>query len=202
MIVRQLRAAAIAALILTAACRPAEKSAQDARADAANRVTTRPVLLYFEGADGLLAPERREMPLPQTDAAAIHPLLAALLAGPKTAGLPKPLPDGTIVRGAFVLPEGTAIVDLGGRTIQEGWQTGSHDELMAAYAIVQTAVVNLPSVKRVHILVGGELAETLAGHIDLSKPLEPIPDLLTPRPPAARPPAAPAGEAAAAPQTS
>jgi hypothetical protein len=202
MIVRQLRAAAIAALILTAACRPDEKSAQDRRADAANRVTTRPVLLYFEGRDGLLAPERREMPLPQADAAAIRPLLAALLAGPKTAGLPKPLPDGTILRGAFVLPEGTAIVDLGGRALQQGWQTGSHDELMAAYAIVQTAVVNLPSVKRVQILVGGEVAETLAGHLDLTRPLRPIPDLLTPRPPAARPPGAPAPAAAATPQKS
>ncbi len=191
MIVRQLRAAAIAALLLLAACRAGEKSARDAHADAANRVTTRPVLLYFEGPDGLLAPQRREIPIPESDDAAIHPLLNALLAGPMDAALPKPLPDGTIVRGAFVLPEGTAVVDLGGRTLQEGWQTGSHAELMAAYAIVQTAVANLPSVKRVHILVGGERAPTLAGHLDLARPLRPLPDLLTPAPRPAALPAAP-----------
>lgn len=190
---RNLRAAAIAALILAAACRPGEKT-RTAQADAVNRVTTRAVLLYFEGPDGLLAPERREMPLPESEAAAIHPLLNALLAGPLNAALPKAFPDGTIVRGAFVLPEGTAVVDIGGRTIQEGWQTGSHAELMALYSVVQTTVANLPSVRRVHILVGGEVAPTLAGHVDLSRPLRPLPDLLTSQAPAPRP-AAPATDA-------
>lgn len=189
MTARILRAAAIAALLLAVACRQGEKSARDAERDAANRVSTRTVLLYFEGADGLLAPEPRDLPLSESDAAAIHPLLNALLAGPKAAAGPKPFPDGTIVRGAFVLPEGTAVVDLGGRTIQQGWQTGSHDEMMAAYAVVQTTVANLRSVRRVHLLVGGEVAATLAGHLDLSRPLRPLPDLLTKGPAVA--PAAP-----------
>lgn len=191
---RSMRAAAMAALLLIAACRGTEQRAASP-ADAVNRVTTRPVLLYFERADGLLAPERREMPLPESDAAAIHPLLSALLAGSKNAALPRVLPEGTIVRGAFVLPEGTAVVDLGGVEIQQGWQTGSHAELAAAYAIVQTVVANLPSVRRVQILVGGEVAPTLAGHLDLTRPLRPHPDLVA-GPPAreatpAVPPAAP-----------
>ncbi|HEU5162162.1 MAG TPA: GerMN domain-containing protein [Thermoanaerobaculia bacterium] len=174
---RSMRAAAMAALLLLPACRGKEQRAASP-ADAVNRVTTRAVVLYFERADGLLAPEMREMPLPESEAAAIHPLLSALLAGSKNAALPKPFPDGTIVRGAFVLPEGTAVVDLGGREIQEGWQTGSHAELAAAYAIVQTVVANLSSVRRVQILVGGEVAPTLAGHLDLTRPLRPHPDLV------------------------
>lgn len=191
MTLRHLRAAAIAALILAAACRPGEKSARESRADAVNRVTPRSVVLFFERPDGLLAPEKREMPLPESEAAAIRPLVAALVAGPNNPALPKPFPDGTFVRGAFVLPEGTAVVDLGGPTLQQGWQTGSHEEMVAAYAIVQTVIANLPSVKRVHILVGGEVASTLGGHLDLSHPLRPLPDLLA-RGPEIPPVAAPA----------
>ena len=194
---RSMRAAAMAALLLLAACRGKEQRASSP-ADAVNRVTTRAVVLYFEGDDGLLTPEQLEMPLPESEAAAIRPLLAALIAGPKTASVPRLFPEGTIVRGAFILPEGTAVVDLGGREIQEGWNTGSHAELTAAYAIVQTVVANLPSVRRMQILVGGELAPTLAGHLDLSRPLRPHPDFVVgatrrapaaPVPPAAVPPA-------------
>lgn len=197
---RPLCAAAMAALVLLSACRGKEQRASSP-ADAVNRVTTRAVVLYFERGDGLLAPEEREMPLPESEAAAIHPLLAALVAGPKNPALPRLFPEGTIVRGAFVLPEGTAVVDLGGREIQEGWQTGSHAELTAAYAIVQTAVANLPSVRRVQILVGGELAPTLAGHLDLSRPLRPHPGLVagTAPAPAAAPGAAPAAPSQKAP---
>jgi spore germination protein GerM len=183
---RSISAAAIAALLFAGACRQAERPAP-AAPDVANRVTTRAVVLYFEGPDGLLAPEQREMPLPESDAAAIHPLVAALLAGPMTDAFPKLFPDGTIVRGAFVLPEGTAVVDLGGPTLQEGWQTGSHAELAAAYALVQTLVANLSSVSRVQILVGGELAPTLGGHLDLSRPLRPKPDLIAAGAPVAAP---------------
>jgi spore germination protein GerM len=174
--------AAIAALLLATACRQAERKPPPPP-DVENRVTTRAVVLYYEGPDGLLAPERREMPLPESATAAIRPLVAALVAGPKNPALPNAFPEGTIVRGAFVLPDGTAVVDLGGPILQEGWQTGTHAEMSAAYALVQTLVENLPSVSRVQILLGGELAPTLGGHLDLSRPLRPKPDLLAARVP-------------------
>ena len=46
---------------------------------------------------------------------------------------------------------------------------------MAVYSVVQTVTANLPQAKRVRILVNDEPAETLAGHVNLSRPLVPSP---------------------------
>jgi hypothetical protein len=64
-------------------------------------------------------------------------------------------------------------VDLGGATLTQGWGTGSHEELMAVYSVVQTVMANFPEAKRVRILVNGEPAETLAGHINIQRALSP-----------------------------
>src|SRR5512138_1169157 len=55
------------------------------------------------------------------------------------------------------------------------WETGSSEEIGAAQSLVLTVTKNLPAVTRVVLLVGGEPAETLAGHLDLTHPL--LPDL-------------------------
>jgi spore germination protein GerM len=98
-----------------------------------------------------------------------------LLKGSANAGVPHVFPRDTVVRAAFLLPDGTAFVDLGGPTLTQGWATGSHEELMAVYSVVQTVVTDFPTVKRVRILVNGEPAETLAGHVNLEHALLPMP---------------------------
>jgi hypothetical protein len=47
--------------------------------------------------------------------------------------------------------------------------------MLTVYSIVNTAVANLDGIERVQILVEGKEVETLAGHLDLSKPL--LPDM-------------------------
>ncbi len=101
-----------------------------------------------------------------------------LIKGSVNAGVPRLLPADTVLRGAYLLPDGTAFVDLGGPTLTQGWNTGSHQELMAIYSIVQTVMANFPEAKRVWLLVNGEPAETLAGHISLSKAFTPMPSLV------------------------
>src|SRR5205085_914653 len=49
--------------------------------------------------------------------------------------------------------------------------SGSHDELLSVYSIVNSLTVNFPAIKRVQILVDDRPADTLAGHVDLSRPL-------------------------------
>jgi hypothetical protein len=44
--------------------------------------------------------------------------------------------------------------------------------LFTIYAIVNAVTVNLPAISRVQILVDGKEADTLAGHVDLRRPLE------------------------------
>ena len=44
---------------------------------------------------------------------------------------------------------------------------------MAVYSVVQTVTTNFPDAKRVRILINDEPAETLAGHVNLSRALLP-----------------------------
>lgn len=155
-------------------------------AQAANQIAARPVVLYFEGPSGRLVPETRELPLPRSDAASLRPVIEALIGGSANSAVPDLFPEQTFVRGAFLLPEGTAVVDLGGETLQEGWNAGSREEMLAAYGIVQTLVANFGQVRRVHILIGGELVPTLGGHLDLTRPLRPLAYLVEEREPARR----------------
>ncbi len=185
-----------AALLLTGptACR---KSSQPVtRAAVSNKVSVRTVTLYFESPDMLLSSERRDLPVPENPAGALSVIVRELLKGSANASIPRIFPADTVVRGAFLLPDGSAFVDLGGPTLTQGWGTGSHEELLAIDSLVQTIVTNVGEAKRVRILVNGEPAETLAGHISLARAMTPIPWLLSPSPGALTPPPASASAAA------
>lgn len=137
----------------------------------------RPVRLWFEAESRRLAPETRELALPASDGEALKPLLKALLEKTDEADS-KPVPVGIEVRAGYLLPDGTAIVDLGGPLFAGGWKTGSDAEVMLIYSVVQTATDNLPSIRQVQILLNGHPADTLAGHVSIEHPLRPIPSLV------------------------
>jgi len=143
-----------------------------------NKVAMRTVALYFESPDMLLVAERRDVALPENRAGALAIVVRELFRGSANAAVPRLFPADTVVRGAFLLPEGIAFVDLGGPTLTQGWGTGSHEELMATYSLVQTVVANFPEVRRVRMLVNGQPAETLAGHVSLARALAPMPSLV------------------------
>ena len=72
-------------------------------------------------------------------------------------------------------------IDVGGQTLTDGWNTGTHQELMAIESLVQTLVANFEGAHRVRILVNGSPAETLGGHVSLSRSLGPMPSLVSAR---------------------
>jgi hypothetical protein len=162
-------------LVTMAAVSCSRSSARSPSLPTSNAVVLRSVSIYFQSTDMLLVPETRRLSLPANDAAAIGPVVRELLRGSANPRLGRSLPPDTILRGAFLLPGGTAIVDLGGPTLVQGWSTGSHEELLAVYSVVQTVASNFEAVKRVRILVNDEPAETLAGHISLDRALGPNP---------------------------
>lgn len=139
-----------------------------------NKIAPRTVTLFYESPDMLLAAEMRSVEVPQNPAAALPVVVRELLKGSANATVPRALPPDTILRGAFLLSDGTAFIDLGGPTLTQGWSAGSHQELIAVYSVVQTVLVNFPEAKQVRILVNGEPADTLAGHVDLERSLRPI----------------------------
>ncbi len=172
-----MRRAVVAALVIVAAsCRRQQPLTRNLNVE--NKVAMRTVSLYYESPDLLLAPERRDLPLPENPAGALDLVLRELLKGSANAAVPRLLPGDTVVRAAYLLPDGTAFVDLGGPTLTQGWATGSHQELMAIYSVVQTVTSNFPEAKRVRVLVNGEPAETLGGHVSLSRALAPMPSVV------------------------
>jgi hypothetical protein len=108
---------------------------------------------------------------------------AAVMDGPRRQELVRPFPEGWSLRGAYLLREGIAVIDLTppplpaprepGTPASPRWQAGSHEEDSAIQALAVTLAKNLPQVTRVVLLVAGEAAETLGGHADLLHPIAP-----------------------------
>jgi spore germination protein GerM len=169
-------AVALLAVVL-AGCR--KKETLSPNLNAANKVAMRTVNLYYETPRMLLAAEPHSVPVPESQPAAVPIVVRELMKGPKDpAKFGRLFPADTVVRGAYLLPGGTVIVDLGGTTLSQGWGTGSHTEIMAVYSLAQTLSANFADAKRVRIVVNGTPAETLAGHISLARSFSPRPSLL------------------------
>lgn len=168
---RRNAAFALAVAVFAAGCRDQRTAAE--KRSAADKIEPRVVRLYFEAPTLLLTPEQRSLQLPQSAAGALPIVVNELAKGPANAVLQRTLPPDVVVRGTFLLPDGTAFVDLGGPTLSGGWPAGSHQELIAVYSIVQTVMANFPEVRRVRLLLNGTPADTLAGHINLGRPFRP-----------------------------
>jgi spore germination protein GerM len=126
--------------------------------------------LYYVGADGLrLAASERDVVYAEGASEQAKRIVEALLE-PAPEGLASAIPPGTALRGLFVGERGDAYVDFNGnlRTNHPG---GSASEILTVYAIVSALTVNLPAVTSVQILIEGHEVDTLAGHVDLRRPL-------------------------------
>jgi spore germination protein GerM len=127
--------------------------------------------LYFVSEDGRrLTPVEREVPLAPGSVAQARALLEALFAAEPPSGLSSAIPPGTTLRGLFISERNEVFVDLD-PTVRAKHTGGSMQELLTVYCIVNTLAANLPSVQDVQILIGGREADTLAGHVDLRRPL-------------------------------
>jgi len=173
-----LRNVLVVVALALAACKGKQQTQLSSNLAAENKVTVRPVTLYYQGVDMLLGTEKRNVALPENPAAAMPVVVRELIKPPASVMHARSFPADTVVRAAYLLPDGTAFVDLGGATLMRGWGTGSHEELIAVYAVVETVTANFPEAKRVRILVNGEPAETLAGHINIARSLAPMPSLV------------------------
>ena len=85
-------------------------------------------------------------------------------------GLGPSLPAGTRVLEVFVTARGVAYVDLSKEAATPAGR-GSDDELNTVYSLVNSLTSNFPAVKRVQIVIEDRQVATLAGHVDLTRPL-------------------------------
>ena len=91
--------------------------------------------------------------------------------GDAPAPLESPFPAGTELRAVYLTSNGDAFVDLN-REVTRAHGGGSLDELFTVYALVNALTTNMPEVSAVQILIEGREVDTLAGHIDLRRPLQ------------------------------
>ena len=130
------------------------------------------VKLFFQAPDqrGLMI-EERPVTFSNDLARQLHSVVEELVRGSRN-GLGATLAPETRVLHVFVSARGVAYVDLSkeAATVLPG---GSEAELVTVYSVVNSLAANFPAVKRVQILIEDRPAPTLAGHVDLTRPLRP-----------------------------
>ncbi len=124
--------------------------------------------LFWESksAPGTIIPAEVELKLSADPVERAKQLLAALIAGPADP-TERTLPPDATLEEFYLLPEGTAVADFSSE-LSTHLPSGIQSEEMAVESIAGTLAANIPDLHRLKILIGGQEAETLAGHIDLT----------------------------------
>ena len=127
--------------------------------------------LFYAGRDGLLLqPVRVEVPLAEGAVAQGRQIVRALLQTPPAPYI-SVIPPGTTLKAFYLTSNGDAFVDLSA-DVSTRHPGGTHAELLTVYAVVNTITTNLQGVQRVQLLVDGKEADSVAGHVDVRRPLE------------------------------
>ena len=137
--------------------------------------------LFFASEDGQrLVPAEREVALGESVVAQARSILEAQLTAEAPPPLVSTIPKGTALRGIFVSERNEVFVDLE-PSIRAAHPGGSFQDLMTVYTIVNALLTNLPTLQEVQILIGGQEVDTLAGHVDLRRPLRKNEGLMSPQ---------------------
>jgi len=121
-----------------------------------------------------LIPVPHTVPAPATIDAQVHRAVEELINWTGTQTVSPVAPESR-VREVWVSRGGIAYIDFG-RSFADFSGGGSLGELHTVYSVVTTVMESFPEIFAVQFLVEGELIETLAGHVDLSRPLIPSAD--------------------------
>ena len=126
--------------------------------------------LFYVSPDGTrLTSVERDVPFGEGTVEQAKAIIAAQIA-PVTEPLLSAVPPGTALRAVFITDRGDAYVDLSGEA-SSAHPGGTLNELLTVYTIVTALTANLPAVSGVQILVSGKEVDTLAGHVDVRRPL-------------------------------
>jgi hypothetical protein len=129
------------------------------------------VTLFYASPDGLgLQGVEYEVPLASSPVEQAREIVAAQLRTQPEPPLLSAIPSGVTLRGVYLSERQEAFIDLDG-AVRASHPGGSMHELFTIYAIVNAVTVNLPTVPAVQILIDGREVDTLAGHVDLRRPL-------------------------------
>ncbi|HWF83661.1 MAG TPA: GerMN domain-containing protein [Vicinamibacterales bacterium] len=126
--------------------------------------------LFYVADDGVrLVSTDRDVPFGEGTVQQAKEIVSAQIA-PVAPPLLSAIPPGTTLRALFITAKGDAYVDLS-RVVSTAHSGGTVNELLTVYTIVNALTANLPAVSGVQLLVDGKEVDTLAGHVDLRRPL-------------------------------
>jgi len=126
---------------------------------------TTATIFWAAGADKI-APVQVQLPLSADPEQRSRQVLRALISNPPTAGQ-RTVPADTDLLAFYILQDGTAVADFS-ETLGSEMPSGILSEQAAVDSIAQTLGANVPNLHRLKILIHGQEADTLAGHVDLS----------------------------------
>ena len=149
---------------------------ENAAIDPAPSEDTVVVVLYFGGANAeqLVREERTVVRGSERTEAVV---IRELIKGPETEGLFATIPPETRLLDIRIT-EGTAFVSFS-RELQTRHPGGTAGEMFTVYSIVNS-LTELAGIVQVQILIEGDKAETLAGHMEIMEPLARNPFILKP----------------------
>jgi hypothetical protein len=140
------------------------------------------VTLFFSDAnERFLVPEKRFIPKEDEPEAQAREMIKALIAGSKT-GLVNTFPEKAELQD--VSREGDDALSVNFReSLVANHPGGSAAEMATVYSLTNTLTSNLPTIKRIKILIGGRERESLKGHIGLHNPFMMNRELIAPAAP-------------------
>jgi len=138
-----------------------------APAEPGRRIKAR--LFYIADGGTRLTSVERDVAFGASAAEQAREIISAQIA-PVVEPLVSAVPAGTALRAVFITEGGEAYVDLS-REVVAAHPGGTINEMLSIYTLVNALTENLPAVTAVQVLVDGKEVETLAGHVDLRRPL-------------------------------
>ena len=121
--------------------------------------------IFWAAGPGQLAPVTIQLPLSADPVQRSKQVLHELMTKPTPTQ--RTIPADAELLGFYILPDSTAVADFSDALASET-PSGILSEEMVVDSIVQTLESNVPTLRRLKILIHGQEADTLAGHVDLT----------------------------------
>lgn len=131
---------------------------------------TQLVHLYFADAKRPFLIAEPRMVVDSGDRTAFSRQLVLELINGSARGNLATIPKETQLRSFFLLGDGTAVVDFSTH-FRENHPGSCRLEQLTLFSVANSLILNVAEIDRVKILIDGEEAQTLAGHLPLEFPL-------------------------------
>ncbi|MBN1365483.1 MAG: GerMN domain-containing protein [Syntrophaceae bacterium] len=137
------------------------------------------VKIYFsDQQERFLKPEKRYVTKESDVALQAKEIVKALLDGSKT-GLINTFPEGVNVRETKIKDDGTLLVSFS-KNLTKAYQGSSTSEMATIYSLTNSITQNIPSIKKVKILIEGKDLSSIKGHISTRRAFSPDLELIIP----------------------